>query len=433
MKPWTACRCAPRASEIVAVVGPSGCGKTTLLELICGLQRPDAGNVRCRAGGADAPARPAAAVAERARQRRPRAPRAGRPRAQARAAAAPWLERFGLADSSGHVPPQLSGGMRQRVSFLRTLLAGKPVLALDEPFAALDAITRAEMQGWLSQVLDSRAANGRAGHPRRRGGGRAGRPGGRDVAATGASGRRDRGRAATAAAAVDPAVVALREQRPEALGVRSMRTVVALAARGAAARAARRLGAVRRPRRRRLRHPARRHTPWPARCTTTARCCGATSWSPPRRFCSDILARRRRGAGPRDRDPLLAHAAPRGLSVARRLPDDPDPVLAPILVLWLGFGLLPKLIVIALVSFFSIVVTTLAGLAAVDPELIKLMRTFDASGCARSGTSSCRPRCRGVHGRADRRRGLGDRRRVRRSTGRTRALATCSCSRPLSF
>jgi putative hydroxymethylpyrimidine transport system permease protein len=57
----------------------------------------------------------------------------------------------------------------------------------------------------------------------------------------------------------------------------------------------------------------------------------------------------------------------------------PMPMLAPVLVLWLGFGILPKLVVVALVSFFSIVVTTLAGLAAVDPDLIKLMRTFDAS------------------------------------------------------
>jgi NitT/TauT family transport system permease protein/putative hydroxymethylpyrimidine transport system permease protein len=57
----------------------------------------------------------------------------------------------------------------------------------------------------------------------------------------------------------------------------------------------------------------------------------------------------------------------------------PIPMLAPILVLWLGFGLLPKVIVVALVSFFSIVVTTLAAFAAVDPELIKLMRSFDAS------------------------------------------------------
>ncbi|HEY3726531.1 MAG TPA: ABC transporter permease [Solirubrobacteraceae bacterium] len=57
----------------------------------------------------------------------------------------------------------------------------------------------------------------------------------------------------------------------------------------------------------------------------------------------------------------------------------PVPIIAPVLVLWLGFGILPKLVVIALVSFFSIVVTTLAGLAAVDPDLLKLMRTFDAS------------------------------------------------------
>ena len=57
----------------------------------------------------------------------------------------------------------------------------------------------------------------------------------------------------------------------------------------------------------------------------------------------------------------------------------PVPMIAPLLALWLGFGILPKLVVIALVSFFSIVVTTLAGLAAVEPELIKLMRTFDAS------------------------------------------------------
>ncbi|MGZ6697956.1 MAG: ABC transporter permease [Solirubrobacteraceae bacterium] len=56
----------------------------------------------------------------------------------------------------------------------------------------------------------------------------------------------------------------------------------------------------------------------------------------------------------------------------------PVPMLAPVLLLWLGFGILPKLVVIALVSFFSIVVTTLDGLAAIDPELLKLMQTFDA-------------------------------------------------------
>jgi NitT/TauT family transport system ATP-binding protein len=139
--------------QIVTVVGPSGCGKTTLLELICGLQRPDEGTV-VSAPAALMPQRDLllpwlsavdnAALALRAR---------GIGRAEARAAAAPWLERFGLAGFERTRPAQLSGGMRQRVSFLRSLLAGKPVLALDEPFAALDALTRAEMQSWLAHVL----------------------------------------------------------------------------------------------------------------------------------------------------------------------------------------------------------------------------------------------------------------------------------------
>ncbi len=139
--------------EVVAVVGPSGCGKSTLLELICGLQQPDGGAVHS-APAALMPQRDLllpwlgaadnAALALRAR---------GVSRDEARTRVAPWLERFGLGGFERTRPAELSGGMRQRVAFLRTLLAGKPVLALDEPFAALDAITRAEMQGWLAHVL----------------------------------------------------------------------------------------------------------------------------------------------------------------------------------------------------------------------------------------------------------------------------------------
>ena len=143
-----------RPGEVVAVVGPSGCGKTTLLELICGLQHPDAGTVEADPA-ALMPQRDLllpwltaidnAALAVRAR---------GMPRDAARAAALPWLARFDLAEFERVRPAELSGGMRQRVSFLRTMLAGKPVLALDEPFAALDALTRMQMRGWLEHVLE---------------------------------------------------------------------------------------------------------------------------------------------------------------------------------------------------------------------------------------------------------------------------------------
>ena len=142
------------AREVVAVAGPSGCGKSTLLELVCGLQRPDAGSVSAPPA-ALMPQRDAllpwlSALDNAALARRV----AGDSRAAARAAAHAHFEAFGLAGFERARPAALSGGMRQRVAFLRTLLSGRPVLCLDEPFGALDALTRAQAQGWLASALE---------------------------------------------------------------------------------------------------------------------------------------------------------------------------------------------------------------------------------------------------------------------------------------
>jgi ABC-type nitrate/sulfonate/bicarbonate transport system ATPase subunit len=141
------------AGELVAVVGPSGCGKSTLLELICGLRTPDAGTIT---------APPAVLMPQRdlllpwlsaldnvALPLRI----AGLNRARARARARVLFSEVGLEGFQRAHPSELSGGMRQRVAFLRTLLCGKGLLCLDEPFGALDAITRAEMQEWLAATL----------------------------------------------------------------------------------------------------------------------------------------------------------------------------------------------------------------------------------------------------------------------------------------
>lgn len=153
------------ANGVLGVVGPSGCGKSTLLELIAGLQEPRRGKVEVGEAEAAAdrltlcafmPQRDMllpwlSAIDNAALALRNR----GIGRRAARAEAGRLFERFGLAGFERSSPGELSGGMRQRVAFLRTLISGKPLLALDEPFASLDAITRAEMQEWLAEGLDA--------------------------------------------------------------------------------------------------------------------------------------------------------------------------------------------------------------------------------------------------------------------------------------
>jgi NitT/TauT family transport system ATP-binding protein len=137
----------------VGIVGRSGAGKSTLLSLIAGLDEPDAGSI----AAADAalmpqrdcllPWRTALDNACLALENR------GISRADARRQAHPLFVRLGLEGSEELLPAKLSGGMRQRVAFARTLLADKPILLLDEPFGALDAITRSELQDWLAGAL----------------------------------------------------------------------------------------------------------------------------------------------------------------------------------------------------------------------------------------------------------------------------------------
>jgi len=154
----------PRQSR-VGIVGPSGGGKTTLLQIVAGLLDASTGVVRVE-GATMArqrlvhcalmpqrdlllPWRTALDNAAIALENR------GVSRAEARARTRPLFERFGLASFENTRPARLSGGMRQRVSFLRTLMADKDVLLLDEPFGALDSITRAQLQQWLVHAMNA--------------------------------------------------------------------------------------------------------------------------------------------------------------------------------------------------------------------------------------------------------------------------------------
>lgn len=147
--------------EFVSIVGPSGCGKSTLCNIISGVVRPDLGRVTI--DNEDAVGR--VGLVGYMPQKDLLLPWrtvldnvvlglevAGVPRHKARAQAAPLFEAFGLEGFESAYPFSLSGGMRQRAAFMRTAMSKKTTLILDEPFGALDALTRSSMQEWLLDV-----------------------------------------------------------------------------------------------------------------------------------------------------------------------------------------------------------------------------------------------------------------------------------------
>ena len=149
------------AGEFVALIGPSGAGKSTLFQILAGLDASDGGavlidgrEVENRLGAcAFMPQRDGLLPWRRTIDNVTIGLElAGVRRAAARERARPLLERFGLGGFETAWPWQLSGGMRQRAAFLRTVLLGKPAMLLDEPFGALDGITRSELQQWLLEV-----------------------------------------------------------------------------------------------------------------------------------------------------------------------------------------------------------------------------------------------------------------------------------------
>ena len=145
--------------EILAIVGGSGCGKSTLLRLAAGLDVPSAGTLQLNGEAITAPREEIGVVFQE-----PRlmpwlkiAENVGfgirhLPAEERRKRVAETLERVGLADSANRWPRELSGGMAQRVALARALVAKPSVLLLDEPFSALDALTRADLQDHVLEL-----------------------------------------------------------------------------------------------------------------------------------------------------------------------------------------------------------------------------------------------------------------------------------------
>ena len=151
------------SGTFVSIIGPSGCGKSTLFNIIAGLDRPTDGQVLL--AGEDRTGQQG--LVGYMLQKDLLLPWrtvlgnvvlgleiAGVGKKERQSLARRFLEHYGLAGFEDHYPAQLSGGMRQRAALLRTILFNREVVLLDEPFGALDALTRAQMQEWLLDLWD---------------------------------------------------------------------------------------------------------------------------------------------------------------------------------------------------------------------------------------------------------------------------------------
>ena len=145
-----------RAHEIVAVIGPSGCGKSTILRLIAGLDLPTTGRVLVAGHQVKGPDRSVGIVFQQPRLM-PWLTVAGNvgfglDRDRQRESVGEAVARVGLSGFADALPRELSGGMAQRTAIARALVTRPPVLLLDEPFSALDAFTRIDLQDHLLEV-----------------------------------------------------------------------------------------------------------------------------------------------------------------------------------------------------------------------------------------------------------------------------------------
>lgn len=144
--------------EFVSIVGPSGCGKSTIFRLICGLEKAESGSIFLEdkqvsdlKGHIGYMPQKDLLIPWRTITQNVSLPLEvrGVKAKEAIAKAGELLDSFGFNEYKHKYPKDLSGGMRQRVSFIRTLITGADILLLDEPFSALDAITKLNMQEWL--------------------------------------------------------------------------------------------------------------------------------------------------------------------------------------------------------------------------------------------------------------------------------------------